>query len=365
MSAKKTGSKGLKTEELLRSYFLGSGFYVVRGMPFRSRTHDLTDIDLWVYERSGTLSRRRVIIDVKDKARPQTAERIFFVQGLAKTLSIEGAGIATSDNRADIRDFARRNGLLYLDGADLQRLKQSDKLTSSDRWSEEDLNAAITSADRGRGTQQLTVIYDLMKSLMADRFGTSSANYALESLGTLARECVSAHPNSPAAKLCGRLCYLAVSMAAVGYDFASADGILRPHSERVKALTEMVRYGTDASGTMNQLKFAEQAVREYLPNGHGLAHVIREKFLGALAAVPAEALAETLAKQSKNDTLFNVARELERAAFEIDIPAFDDLSVEAKALIGACLDFVDVDRPAFAAAWTGEQKPKTAAGMLL
>lgn len=358
MSVKKSGDKGLKTEELLRSYFLNSGFYVVRGVPFRSKGVDLTDIDLWIYERSGTLSRRRLIVDVKDKARPQAAERMFFVQGLAKTLGVEAAGVATTDARTDVREFAKKHGLMFLDGADLQRLKSNVELVNEDRWVEEDLIAAILSADKGRGTQQLSYLYDQMKSAVADRFGSASANYALESLGTLARECVGAHPDSLAAKLCGRLCYIAASLAAIGYDFASSDTILRPGAERVKALTEAIRYGTDASGTMNQLRFAERAVREYLPNGAGLAHIVRERFFADLNSVPAEALAETLASQSKSDTLFNVARELERAAFASALPSFDELSTEARSLLGSALDFVEVDRSDFANSWKPQGKAK-------
>ncbi|RWC38432.1 MAG: hypothetical protein EOS28_29900 [Mesorhizobium sp.] len=67
MMATASGAKGLKTEELVRAYFLRAGFFVMRGIKLRHDGVELTDIDMWVYERSATLARRRTIIDIKDK----------------------------------------------------------------------------------------------------------------------------------------------------------------------------------------------------------------------------------------------------------------------------------------------------------
>ena len=50
-------SKGPKMEELLRSYFLKAGYYVVRGVPFVYEGFDVTDIDLWLYSRTSSVSR--------------------------------------------------------------------------------------------------------------------------------------------------------------------------------------------------------------------------------------------------------------------------------------------------------------------
>ena len=56
------GKKGFTTEELLREYFLRAGFFVVRGANLLYGQLGLTDVDLWIYERSATLARRRTII---------------------------------------------------------------------------------------------------------------------------------------------------------------------------------------------------------------------------------------------------------------------------------------------------------------
>ena len=74
MTAKPTGVKGYALEEALRKYFLLAGLYVIRGVPVRLENGDLTDIDLWLCERSSGSARRRLIVDAKFRNRPKAAE---------------------------------------------------------------------------------------------------------------------------------------------------------------------------------------------------------------------------------------------------------------------------------------------------
>ncbi|WP_419319563.1 hypothetical protein ACN2C7_02170 [Caulobacter sp. ErkDOM-E] len=348
MSPKKTGSKGLQTEELLRRYFLRAGFFVVRGVPIRHEGVDLTDADLWVYERSATLARRRTIVDIKDKGTPKAAERLFFVKGLAETIGVEGAGVATTDPRPGLRRLARKQGVLWIDGGDIQRLKGSAELANWDRLDEEELASDVATLDTARATRILRDQFSQLKSSIADRFGASSANVSLESAGIFAREVTSAHPSSDSAKTLLRLTYLSTAIAAASLDFASADTALRPAAERLKGLTDAIRYGSDTDGTLEKVRFAESAIREYAPNGAGLAKVVRDGITKDLAAIPAEGLAEIVLKMTRGDTLFEVARLLESAAFSRTVPSFDELETLPRSFVGAVLDFVRIDRPTFA-----------------
>lgn len=60
-------TKGPRMEELLRSYFLKTGYYVVRGVPFIYEGFDVTDIDLWLYSRTSSVSREVALVDAKNK----------------------------------------------------------------------------------------------------------------------------------------------------------------------------------------------------------------------------------------------------------------------------------------------------------
>jgi len=359
MIAKVSGAKGLRTEELVRAYFLRAGFFVMRGIKLRHDGVELTDIDMWVYERSAMLARRRTIIDIKDKRTPQAAERLFFVKGVASVISVEGAGVATTDSRPMLRELARKHGVLWIGGADLQRLKDSDALSGLNRMTEEEFNGEIADIDNARNGRVFRDKMDEVKSAVADRFGPSCANTALEGFQLFAREVVNAHPASAAARGAGRLTYLAAAIAAAAFDFASADTALRPLAERVRHMTDTIRFGANTEGALANLRWTEAAIREYLPNGAGLAQVVHEKFTAELNAVPAEGLAEIVIRLSNSEKLFSIAKSLEKAAYASHLVSFDHLDADTKGFLGALLDFVDISRPKFAEGWTGRSPADT------
>ena len=357
-----SGAKGLKTEELIRAYFLRGGFFVMRGIKLRCGGDDSTDIDLWVYERSATLARRRTIIDIKDKTRPQAAERLFFIKGLANVIAVEGAGVATSDSRAPLRELGRRHGLIWIDGDDLRRLKESESLQNLDRITEEELASEIASIDSARSGRIFREKLDEVRFSIADRFGPSCANTALEGFRLFAAGAVGAHPSSPAARMAGRLAYLTAAISAAALDFASADHALRPSADRVRHMTDAIRFGANSEGVLSNLRWAETAIREYAPNGAGVAQIVHEKFWSEFNAVPAEALAEIIVKQSNSEKLFTIAKALEQAAYSRRLVSFDYLDAEPKGFLAALLDFVDVSRPKFADAWHGQSAAEASSG---
>lgn len=348
---KKTGKKGFETEEIVRSYFLGAGFFVVRGVKLRNGGDDLTDIDLWLYERSATLARRRIVIDIKDNAQPKAAERLFFIKGLAEIMQVEATGIATSDSRPSLRELARSHNVLWIDNADLQRLKSSQKLAVSSRITDEMLDDLISQVDTSRSSRNIRDTFLSIKSSVADRFGPSCANTAVDGAQYFGKLAIEAHPNSLPAQVFTRLMYFSSAIAAAALDFSSGETALRPNAERLIKLANAIRFGEDVKGTEEKLRWAEAAIRDFAPNGAGLADTIRSRFKQALQSIPAESLAEVVVKMANSDRLFRAARDLEQAAYVSDLMKFDDLSVDAKSFLGAVLDFTSIDRTLFAKCW--------------
>lgn len=354
------GAKGFKTEELLREYFLTAGFFVVRGAKLSYEGTELTDVDLWIYERSATLAKRRTIIDVKDKQRPQAAERLFFISGLGKTIGVEGVGVATTDKNPKLRALARKNKVLWINGDDLQRMKSSDRLLRGERLSEEDFSKIVEDLDKSRGGKIYQGHLDAIKSVVVDRFGASSANRALDTFKFFASEAIKLHPASNSAKVLTRLSFYAACLSAVALDFASSDSALRPIAERRKHMANAIRFGENVEGTYDKIEWAERALREYSENGQSIAQQIRSGFEHDLNQVPAEDLAEIVVRLSNTDSLFGIARTLEHAAFSVSSVPFVQLPTEAKAYIGALLDFSKLDRKLFAAASPeGSWKPSS------
>src|SRR5438105_54582 len=128
--------KGFLMEELLRRYFIRTGYFTVRGVPFIYDGFDVTDIDLWLYERPSSVSRHRIIVDTKNRSTPKAIERIFWTKGLQQVLRVEQAIVATPDKRPSVTSFGREHNVFVLDGHFLARLENSLEMPDG-RFTEE------------------------------------------------------------------------------------------------------------------------------------------------------------------------------------------------------------------------------------
>lgn len=354
-TGKKTGQKGSVLEEILKDYFLRAGYFVVRGVPYRVDGTDLTDIDLWLYERPTGSSRRRQIVDAKAKSKPKAVERLLWTKGLAEALDVDGAYVATTDTRPIIRKIARKIGVLMLDGEDLQRIRTSDKVRFSERLIDDELMEMIRSVDANRQDKSFQLSLLDAKSSVIENFGPSTVVRSLDAVEYFASQVVSAYPGSPVAKLAGRLTYFSGALAAIGLDAVGVDMAFRPSEERRAILINSIRYGnTDAVAGQKELRVAIALVREYVDNGSTIAQTIKDETSKKLNNIPAEIIADEVVRMGTNETLFSVARELERTSYLRICPNYDQLSTPTKSFLGTLLDFSRIDRRTFAIAWEPE-----------
>ena len=133
MTDKSQSNKGHVLEEVLRAYFLRAGFFVVREVPFQFEEEALAEVDLWLYERPTGTARRVQICDIKYKQRPKAVERIFWTSGLADVLDVNGAYVATTDKRRNLRSIAEKVGIQLIDGTDIRRILESPNILYKDR----------------------------------------------------------------------------------------------------------------------------------------------------------------------------------------------------------------------------------------
>jgi hypothetical protein len=345
------GDKGLKLEELLRAYFLRAGFFVVRSVPFQHAGDDLTDIDLWLYERPTGYSRRRQIVDAKSKTKPKAVERLLWTKGLAQLLEVDGAYVATTDSRSMLRAISKKLGIAVLDGADIRRISESDKVLFHDRINEEGLLQRIAAADKQRRNKELQLQYHDIKHSLIDNFGAGTINRGLEAFGELAARAVHVHPNTEAAEIALRLSYFAAAVVAIALDFIGAEVSFRTSEERYLALTNAIRYGqTDKEAGLERMRLAAALVRKYAPNGDATARTMELTLGRELANIPAEIIAEFVVRNSRSD-LFQVARRLEHLSMSKALKPFDLLEFGEKAFVAALLDYAGVDRSRYASCW--------------
>lgn len=357
-------AKGTLLEEILRAYFLRAGFFVIRGVPFRFADEDLTDVDLWLYERPTGTSRRVQICDIKYKQRPKAVERIFWTSGLAEALEVNGAYVATTDKRKSLRSIAEKLDLQLIDGTDIQRIQSSQAVLYTDRISDEQLTQELQSVDKEFRNKNFQEARTDILSALSEGFGAPSAVRALEGFSRLGAAAVSYHPDSKAARAAGRLAYLAAAIACESLDYVSVGAAFRTLDERRELILDAVRLGALSDDDGQQaLKLALALVEKYAPGGKSTAIAVETGLKKDLERIPAEIVADQAVRLLKADQLFMTGRELEMASYHAVLPPFDALSVHTKSMLGALLDYAGVDRGRFAQAWKAGATTVTAKEM--
>ncbi len=345
-------TKGAVLEEILRAYYLRAGFFVIRGVPFRFADENLTDVDLWLYERPTGTARRVQICDIKYKQRPKAVERIFWTSGLASALNVDGAYVATTDKRKNLRLVAEKLDIQLIDGTDIVRIQKSPNILYTDRIGDEQLMHELKSVDKEFRNKYLQDERINILTALSEGFGAPSAVRALEGFTRLATAVVSFHPNSKATRAAGRLAYLAAAITCESLDYVSIGAAFRNFEERRELILNAVRLGalSDYNGR-NTLKLALTLVERYAPGGKAAATSLEAKMMDELKHIPAEIVADQAVKLLKADKLFFAGREFEMASYTVTLPPFDQLSIETKSMLGALLDYAGIERERFAYAW--------------
>jgi hypothetical protein len=347
------GDKGYRLEELLRAYFLRAGFFVVRSVPFQDGGDDLTDIDLWLYERPTGSSRRRQIVDAKSRTQPKAVERLLWTKGLAQLLDVDGAYVATTDARPMLRGISKKLGISVLDGADIRRISQSEKVIYPDRISEEDFVKKITAIDKLRHNKEFQLQHHDIKFSLIDNFGARTINRALDSFSFFSTAAVTSHPNTDAAEIALRLTYFAGAVVALSLDYIGSEVSFRAAEERRGALVNAIRFGDiDETAGLERIRLAIGLLQKYAPTGDATARAVDLAVKQDFKNIPAEIIAEYVIKNTKPEDLFQIARQLEHLAFSRTATSFDKLGVEDESFIAMLLDYSGVDRVRFASSWT-------------
>lgn len=352
MSLGMPGGKGFDLEEVLKAYFWQAGYFVVRGVPFRLDGEDVTDVDLWIYERPAALTRRRLIVDAKNRRSPKVSERIIWASGLRAALGVDGAIVATTDRRPAARNLAKALNVVLLGGDAIAKLTQSEQLKNRGQLRSEELDLAVKRVDESRRSSEWRQKLREARGALISGMGMQSANRNLETSAFFAEQTVAAQPRSEQAQVALRLFYLTSALAAISLDFALSDQAFQSQEERRHSIIRGIRFG-EAEGvlTLSTVRAAIGLARKYAENGAAVAKQIEYGFYGDAERIPAEIIADHVARISGSDALFNTARELERSSSSVELPSLDDISSEAKSLLGVFLDFHAISREKVAEAW--------------
>lgn len=344
--------KGFELEEALRRHFTRAGYFVIRGLPYRVAGDDVTDVDLWLYERGTGGGRRRTVVDVKNKRSPKAAERLIWTKGLQCSLGVEDCVVATTDSREQTRILARDINVHLLDGKLVANILQAQREGGAGQLAADEIDGLVRRVDLSRrSTRWRDELLDARGSLLSG-FGVYSANRNLAVAGFFAHEAIAAQPGSPAAAIACRLFYLTAAMAAASLDFVLARHAFSSEEERYGAMVRAIRYGeTEGVSPLAAVRTAVGLARSYADNGPAVAKQIETRFYTAASHVSAELIADFVARPAVADSLFGIARDLVSYAHESELQGFDAIKVGSRSLLGVVLDFSEVSRAKFASAW--------------
>jgi hypothetical protein len=341
----KKHDKGAAAEEILRNYFLKLGYYVIRGVPFAYRGFSITDIDLWMYSRSSSVSREITIVDVKNKRTPQAIERIFWVKGLQKAINADRAIVATTDKRNEVISFGKEQDILVLNGDFLSRLLSSKNICQ-DRLLDASLYEKINGYTLGKLDGDWKGKLLESKSLLATGLNFDNCNKLVENARFYAEHILTKPPQFEIACRCF---YLICSFIALNVDYLLRDLSFLEVNERKNSLTEGFTFGNRGTVGMNKLINLSLALVEQYSEGQFTAtNKVRVNIQSKISNLPTAILGEFFSKLEVMRTLFNVAIELESLAMAATFKQHKKASVEVRSLIGCLLDFWEIDRTQFA-----------------
>jgi hypothetical protein len=319
-------SRGEFMEEQLRAYFLDLGYYVVRGAKLKFHEVEVTDIDLWIYHRSTPISRERINVDIKNKAKPAAVERIIVCKGLMNILGFDRCIVATTDKRNEIIEFGEKHGVIILNGNFLNRIKR----LKTERYSEEEF-VGLLNDEFAKFTTNWFLKNEQAKTKIIQNLDNLTANHLLDEIKILLTQI---HSNPLKKNSLIRLLYLFISYLCISVDFILKDYSFLEVSDKLKRLDEGFRYGV-----VGETKIKLRLEKLALSTNRSTSSIRK-----MISQIPIEVLVEFFGKVDSSKNLFRWATEYENLAYSKSETLPSMLPIELKGIIGMLCDFSQVDR---------------------
>lgn len=328
--------KGERLEEDLRSYFIESGYYVLRGVNLDFKDHSITDIDLFLYSKVGATVRNRLNVDIKNKARPQGFERILWANGLTKILRLDGTIVATTDKRPVLKEFGRLHDTTVIDGDFLRSLRDRPfaEGAAANRLVEEDLLSRfrqIRTYDPS-GPKNWEAIYKESKSRLIGSYDFASLNNGVFDLGLFLQLIITDQKNRDTAV---RMVYLVMSHTLIIADYILKEFAFESSTEKVRLISDGINFGDlGPLGAEKIFRFAEIATQTRLTTD------MRNRMLDPRATH----LIEFFQKNETARNLFKWAKDFEALGFAIKLPLPHEIDPVLRGVIAVFLDYFELQR---------------------
>lgn len=334
-----TLGKGEMAEEALRRYFLEQGYFVVRSLHFTYNQIDITDIDLWLYDRASPFTRERTNVDIKNKNNPQAFERIIWAKGLQLTLKLERTIVATTSTRKEARDFGLKNDVIIIDGNLLSDLLK--KGINLDRITEEDFLLNIVNQSSGKGEHDWKGRYIASKGRLLNKFNFDGCNEYLREINYFFEQSV-LRADSTLTSL--RLFYINIAFFLICIDFMMKNYISLEQKSRMEFLSNGFNYGERGKERTESITNAAIKLASSVIANPSIAKTLEIEVDKQTKRRPVEILAEFFSKNENMNSLFKNAKLFEYFSYSQTISSPSHLPVELQSIIALLADFLKMDR---------------------
>lgn len=336
--ANKGNSKGARAEEAIRNVFRHAGYYVVRALPYTFQGRDVTDVDVWLYGKTG-VSRERINVDIKNKKTPQAIERFFWALGVMQVLRLERCIVVTTERNPAVVEFGRRSNVAVIDG---QYLQEAQAKPDANRLSEEEFLAAIRQDDAEELGKKLHGRYLAAKARLLTQMTFDGCNLHMVEAEKCLEDLV-AYPG--VRKSVRRVLYAVLSHMAITVDYLAAKMEFTDPDRRRQAIETGLRYGNAGRYRLEEFSRILEACKN--PDRQEDNEVI-SRIVNTLKSeagdLRADMVAEYMTNQLAGAGLFELAVQLESHAFAIECPPIADLPTELKSFVMMLADFYGMER---------------------
>ncbi len=336
----KGNGKGAVGEEALRHRFQQMGYFVVRSIPYAFRESALTDVDLWLYGRTGAF-RERINVDVKRKKTPQAIERIFWTLGVMQVLRLDRCIVVTTETNPAVVEFGKRSGVTVIDGRFLQGAVSSPPVA---RLSEEQFVSTLSSPGAEQKAKDLRRRYDGAKKRLLTHLNFDGCNLHLVDIKSCMDD-LGAYPGIGGSTR--RVLYMLISHLAITLDYLMSRSVFAAPERRQHEIEEGLRYGNagslrveEFSRLLNGCKAGDSGEAGRVIDG------IIAKLRAEMNSLRTDMIAEYVMHQIGPEKLFLVALAFEDAAFQENCPSVADLPTALKSALLMLVDFFALDRKA-------------------
>jgi hypothetical protein len=332
--------KGSSLEELVRAYFFRQGFFALRGVSLQFEDEEVTDIDVWLYGKQSASVRTRSIVDVKDKRSPKAFERILWTRGLQLSLGCDRAIVATTDSTAKTARFAQQQRVALLTKSFLERLQKG--LSTEGRLANEDFSNFVREyPGHKQDGDWLKKISDA-KSAVVSLAGYPAFNKTMVSFRFFAGRAETRPQHREQAIRCA---YFSAALACIALDSALEKSVYEDLNTKFAAIANGVTYGDSGDAKVQtSIDTVLSVLSTAMENGRVVSMQARNALTKLFEGVRADIIAEYFSKEHNSTALFSVARELDEHAHVAERKKIQELTTEAKSMLGIFADFTRTKR---------------------